>query len=142
VVKIRKRSRQIEMRLRIALCLLAVALIQPQVVLCVGPDGHAVVEFNPLSCSLPSSAAESSAGCIANPSAYPSDACSDTPISLVTLQGKSSGSDAVSKTQRTLCPALERRSSAFSFTRLCSYFPLPSLRDQARGTTQTTVLLI
>jgi hypothetical protein len=136
------RSRKIVTRLRIALCLVVLALVQPQVVLCVGSNGNVVVEFNSFCCAIPLSSPASSDACIANSDGDPSETCSDTPIWLISLNGKSPATETVLNVQRTQCLAVEGPSSDLSPYESHFYSPHLCPGVQCLSAIQSTVLLI
>jgi hypothetical protein len=75
------------------MCLVVVAVLQPNLVWCVQSNGQAFVEFTASCYSQPSSDAAFPGACIGNPFSEPCDGCLDIPISFAALGEHSPATD-------------------------------------------------
>jgi hypothetical protein len=125
------------------MCLVVVAVVQPNLVWCVQSDGQALVEFTASYHSQPFSDVALPGACIGNSFHESCDGCFDIPISFVALNGHSPATDAALIAKTPLWATV---------TTPCKYLPLTPLysnvcsnshpSDRHLTDTSSTILLI
>jgi hypothetical protein len=125
------------------MCLVVVAVVQPNLVWCVQSSGQALVEFTASCYSQPSSDAAFPGACLGNPFSEACDGCLDIPISLVALGENSLATDAALIAKTPLLATVTTPCKELPLTRLdADIFSNSYTSDRNLTDISSTILLI
>jgi hypothetical protein len=125
------------------MCLVMVAVVQPNLVWCVQSNGQALVEFTASYHSQPSSDAALPGACIGNSFGEPCDGCLDIPISFVALSEHSPATDAALIAKTPLWATVTPPCKELPLTRLdADIFSKSNPSDHHLTDISSTILLI